>query len=98
MKKSKNPEPMFKRSEVAKILNCTTQTIANREAVEKYPDPQRDLNNYRVYSLDDVFRLQLITYSKIDSRPILSVLYDKGYKDTTELGKLIDAALSKKTA
>ena len=91
-----SPEPMFTRGDVAKILNVTPLTIANREKNEKYPEPARDLNNYRVYTLNDVFNLQLITYSSLDPRPIISVLYDKGYRDTKELGKLIDGVLTKR--
>jgi len=89
-------EPSFTRGEVAKILNVSPLTIAKREKEGKYPEPIRDLNNYRIYSLSDVFNLQLITFDLIDPKPIISVLYDKGYRDTRELGKIIDAALSKK--
>jgi hypothetical protein len=90
------PEPTFSRGEVAKILNVTPLTIANREKAKKYPEPSRDLNNYRRYTLNDVLNLQLITYSALDPHPIVSVLYDKGYRDTKELGQLIDNALSKR--
>lgn len=96
-KNGSSPDPMFTRGDVAKILNVTPLTIANREKSSKYPEPKRDLNNYRVYSLNDVLNLQLITYSQLDPRPVISVLYDKGYKDTKELGRLIDGALSKRT-
>lgn len=89
-------DPIFTRSEVAEILNITTLTISNREKNNKYPPPRRDLNNYRIYTLNDVFNLQLITYSAIDPKPIISTLYDKGYDDMKALGQLIDAALSKR--
>ena len=69
-------------------------TIAIREKNKKYPDPRRDLNNYRIYTINDVLNLQLVTYSHIDPKPIVSVLYDKGYKDTKYLGQIIDEALS----
>lgn len=89
-------EPLFTRSEVARILNITTLTVANREKDNRYPTPKRDMNNYRVYSLNDVFNLQLITYSAIDPKPIISILYDKGYNDMKSLGQMIDYALSKR--
>jgi DNA-binding transcriptional MerR regulator len=88
--------PIFSRGEVAKILNVTPLTIANRERNNKYPEPQRDLNNYRIYSLNDVLNLQLLTYKALDPRTIISVLYDKGYRNERELGKIMDIALSKK--
>jgi len=90
-------EPIFTRLEVSQILNVTTLTISNREKSKKYPSPKRDLNNYRIYTLNDVFNLQLITYSYIDPKPIISVLYDKGYNDIKALGQMIDTALSKRT-
>jgi len=90
-------EPIFTRSEVAQILNVTTLTVSNREKNKKYPSPRRDMNNYRIYTLNDVFNLQLITYSAVDPRPIISILYDKGYDDIKALGQMIDSALSKRT-
>ena len=93
-KKKKKGEPSLSRSDVAQILNVTSLTIANREKRKQYPIPQRDLNGYRCYSLNDVFNLQLITYNKIDTKPIISVLYDKGFTDPKILGNLIDNALN----
>lgn len=87
-------EPKFTRKDVSNILNCTTLTIANREKVGKYPEAKRDLNNYRVYSLKDVLSLQRITYGYIDNRPIISVLYDKGYTDQKLVAKMLDAVES----
>jgi len=81
---------------VAQILNVTTLTVSNRERSKKYPNPKRDLNNYRIYSLNDIFNLQLITYNHIDPKPIISILYDKGYNDIKALGQMIDSALSKR--
>lgn len=89
-------EPVFSRSEIAQILNVTTLTISNREKSKKYPPPRRDINNYRVYTLNDIFNLQLITYNAIDPKPIVSILYDKGYNDIKALGQMIDSALSKR--
>lgn len=94
MSKNKSSQPSFNRSEVAKILNVSTLTIANREKNKKYPNPRRDLNNYRIYTINDVLNLQLLTYNHVDPKPIISVLYDKGYKDTKYLGQIIDEALS----
>jgi Holliday junction resolvase RusA-like endonuclease len=94
MSKNKSSQPSFNRSEVAKILNVSTLTIANREKNKKYPNPRRDLNNYRIYTINDVLNLQLVTYNHVDPKPIISVLYDKGYKDTKYLGQIIDEALS----
>lgn len=96
MAKSIYSEPIFSRSEVAQILNITTLTISNREKNKKYPPPKRDINNYRVYTLNDIFNLQLITYSAIDPKPIVSIMYDKGYSDIKALGQMIDSALSKR--
>jgi hypothetical protein len=87
-------EPTFTRGDVAKILNVTPLTVANREKANKYPEPRRDVNNYRIYSINDVLNLQLITYKAIDPRPIISVLYDKGYRDEKRLSKILDSALS----
>jgi hypothetical protein len=89
-------DPVFTRSEVAQILNVSTLTIANREKNNKYPEPKRDLNNYRIYSLNDIFNLQLITYNYIDPKPVISILYDKGYDDVKKLGAMIDNILSKR--
>lgn len=90
-------EPEFTRAEVAKILNVTPLTIANREKSSKYPAPRRDVNNYRIYTINDIFNLQLITFKLIDQRPIISVLYDKGYKDYGLIQKIIDTAISRRS-
>lgn len=84
----------FLRKDVAKILNVTTATIANRETSGVYPEPARDLNNYRIYDLADIIKLQLISYGKIDPRPIISVLYDKGYRDQKEIGRILDKIIT----
>lgn len=98
---NKNSEPLFTRGDVAKILNVTPLTIANREKSvngkpPKYPEPKRDLNNYRIYTLNDVLNLQLLTYSSIDTRPIMSVLYDKGWQDMKQVGQIMEQALSRR--
>jgi hypothetical protein len=96
MSYKKISEPIFTRSDVAQILNVSPLTVANREKTKKYPVPKRDLNKYRIYNLNDVLNLQLITYSYIDPKPIISILYDKGFKDKKILGEMIDQALSKR--
>lgn len=96
MIKNKTNEPIFTRSEIAQILNVSSLTIANREKNNKYPTPRRDMNGYRVYTLNDIFNLQLITYSLIDPKPIISILYDKGYRDTKFLGEMIDSVISRR--
>lgn len=92
----KKGEPIFTRSDVARILNITPLTIANREKRKQYPEPKRDLNGYRVYTLNDVLNLQLTTYNKVDTRPIMSLLYDKGYRDMKHLGQIMDDALDRR--
>lgn len=93
---STKSEPIFTRGDLARILNVTPLTIANRERRGQYPDPKRDLNNYRIYTLNDVFNLQLLTYEIIDSRPIISLLYDKGYRDMKQVAQLVDSALDRR--
>lgn len=97
MSKKNSSQPVFNRSEVAKILNVSTLTIANREKNKKYPNPKRDLNNYRIYTINDILNLQLLTYDHIDAKPIISVLYDKGYRDSKMLAEIIDEALANRT-
>lgn len=98
---SKKVDPIFTRGEVARILNVTPLTIANREKSRegkpaKYPEPKRDLNNYRIYNLNDVLNLQLLTFSSIDTRPIMTLLYDKGYRDMRQLGQMMEQAMSRR--
>ncbi len=73
--------PKFTRSHLAKMLNCSTLTIRNREASGKYPVPDRQDNGYRVYDIASVFELQMITHNKIAIAPIISILFDMGYTD-----------------
>lgn len=96
MSKKNTVEPIFTRSDIAIILNVSSLTIANREKNKKYPEPKRDMNNYRIYTLNDIFNLQLITYNHIDPKPVISILYDKGYRDTKILGEMIDTVLSRR--
>jgi hypothetical protein len=91
---SSTVEPIFSRGDISKILNVTSMTIRNREKRKQYPEPRRDLNGHRIYSLQDVFNLQLLTYHMVDPRPVLSVLYDRGYKDVKTVSKMIDDALA----
>ena len=95
--KPKPSEPVFTRGDVAKILNCAPLTIANRERDKKYPPPKRDLNNYRIYTLNDVLNLQMLTFNAVDTRIIMSLLYDKGWRDVKQLGRMMDTALSRRS-
>jgi hypothetical protein len=88
--------PTFSRIEISHILNVSTLTISNREKSGKYPQPKRDLNKYRIYTLNDIFNLQLITYNHIDPKPIISILFDKGYKDPRIVSEMIDQVLSRR--
>lgn len=96
MAKKLNDEPLFTRSEIALILDVSVLTIANREKNGKYPKPKRDLNNYRYYTLNDLLNLQLKTFDHIDTKPIISVMYDKGYGSFRNVSQIIDQALSKR--
>lgn len=89
-------EPVFFRGDVAKVLNCTPLTIANRERRGRYPEPKRDLNGYRVYDLNDILNLQLVTFNSLDARPLLALLFDRGYKDPKTASVLIDNALNRR--
>jgi len=46
--------------------------------------------------LSDVLNLQLITFSQIDGAPVVSILYDKGYKKVQDVVRMVDDAISKK--
>lgn len=103
MSKKLAGEPLFTRGEVAKILNCSPLTISNREKPDedgnsKYPQPRRDLNNYRIYNINEVMTLQIITFGKIDTRPIMSVMYDKGWTDASQAAKLVEKYLNARRA
>jgi hypothetical protein len=89
-------DPIFRRSEVAKILGITKLTMANREKDGRYPPARRDLNGYRVYNVHEVMNLQLLTYDMIDPRPIASLLWDKGWVDPKEVSQLIDRAMARR--
>lgn len=96
MNNSTSKDPVFTRGDVAKILNVSPLTIANREKSKKYPQPNRDINGYRIYTLNDVFNLQLLTFRTIDQKPIISILYDKGFRDHKQIASILDAAMAKR--
>jgi DNA-binding transcriptional MerR regulator len=82
------------RSDVAKILNCSSLTIANREKSGKYPMPLRNTGNgYRCYGLADIFELQVITYGHVAVAPILTIGYDRGFTDVQSLNDQVTKAL-----
>lgn len=89
---------VFHRSDVARILGVTTNTMANRERAGRYPPPRRDLNGYRVYSINDVLNLQLLTYDMIDPRPIAASLFDKGIRDPKVVSQMLDQALARRVS
>lgn len=73
--------PTFTRTELAKLLNCTPLTIANREKKNQYPEPKRSsTSNHRLYTIQDVFILQYLTNNQINLSSVASLLWDKGYK------------------
>lgn len=88
-----SPEIIFKRSQVAEILNCTPLTIANREKAGIYPEPRRNpKNNYRYYTISDVFELQEISFNQIYFGPLLAVLWDMDYRDPVVCEKILTEA------
>lgn len=94
-----NPLPasvVFHKSDVARILGVTNNTITNRERSGRYPPPRRDLNGHRVYSINDVLNLQLLTYELVDPRPIASILFDKGIRDPKIVSQMLDQALARR--
>jgi hypothetical protein len=89
-----NTEIIFTRKQIAEILGCTVLTISNREKSGVYPEPRRnEKNNYRYYTLGDVFLLQEISQKGVFVGPILAVMWDMGYKDPTVCERIIDTAL-----
>ena len=84
---------IFSRSSVARILDCTILTIRNREKNGVYPESQRLDNNYRVYGLFDVFKLQEISHDKIYFGPLFSELWDMGFKDPAKCQTMLDTAI-----
>lgn len=87
-------ELKFTRSSVAKILGCTTQTVANREKSGKYFPARRGSNNYRYYTLLDVLLLQVREEGRYNRLPILAELWDRGYRDEKVAGQIIDTAVA----
>lgn len=92
----RDDEPMFTRGDVARILGVSAATMANREASGAYPPASRDVNNYRIYTLNDVLNLQVLTHSTIDTRRVCDLLYDKGYTDLKQMGLIIERALARR--
>ena len=89
--------PLFHRGQVAKILGCVTRTISNREQSGIYPEPRRSANGYRIYTIDDVLGLQILTHNMIDTRPIAAALYDMGWHDRRRIIRLIEESVKKMT-
>jgi DNA-binding transcriptional MerR regulator len=97
MKHSNIPYPIFSRGEVAKILHVTTATIANREKRGVYPEPSRDMNDHRYYTIEDILLLQVISFKQINPKVIVELLYDKGL-NPNDIPTIIDNAIAKITA
>lgn len=90
-----NPEVedvIFTRKAVAEILNCSRLTITNREKKGIYPEPHRGENDYRYYTITDIFYMQYATRGSIAVAPVLSSLYDRGYRDPLVCKQMIDEA------
>ena len=85
--------PEFFRGDVAKILGCTTLTIRNQEARKTFPEARRAANGYRLYSLVDVIRLQMLYNKHINLNAILSALWDKKYRDIEQCQYWLQIAL-----
>ena len=96
--KDSSAEPIFSRGELAKILNVTPLTIANREKRKQYPAPRRDLNNYRIYTINDILNIQLLTYKRIDERPIIAIMFDKGIHNAKSCNRILQEAVSRRTS
>ena len=87
-------EIIFTRKQVAEIIGCTVLTISNREKSGVYPEPRRvEKNNYRYYTLGDIFLLQEISFDGVFVGSILAVMWDMGYHDPSVCEKIIDTAL-----
>jgi len=59
--------------ELSKIIGVSTKTIRYYESVGLMPLPQRDTNNYRRYSFNDVERLRFISSARSLGLPIKSI-------------------------
>lgn len=77
--------PTFTRREAATLLQCAPLTIANREKAGTYPDPKRDSNNIRYYYVSDILELMWITHKQIYLKPMVAILFDKGYTEKADL-------------
>lgn len=76
--------PVFKRPELATLLNCTPLTIANKEKQGILPIPARQ-GNVRLYTLQDVIQIMHIMNGEIDLMLLAAVLYDKGYSHSSDV-------------
>lgn len=96
--KNRDPEtdaPCLTRSQMAILLNCTIQTIANREKSGMYPPPKRDEYDDRYYTIEDVLELMKITTGKIVIQPLVALLYDLGYTDVNLIQEWLVKHLNK---
>lgn len=86
MNKETITDIVFTRSTVANMLFCTALTIRNREKSGVYPEAVRDAeNNYRIYTLDDVFNMMVVTYNEIYLKPVIVEFWNKGFRDANQV-------------
>lgn len=100
MSEAENPyqaPPYFNRTDVARILNCSVLTIRNQEKAHRFPEPRRSSNNYRIYTLADVIRLQVIYHNSPNFNAILSILWDKGWQNAEACQSWLNAAMQEYT-
>jgi len=77
---------MYTRGELAKRAKINSETIRFYERKSLLPEPERSPSGYRIYSNDDLSRLNFISLAK-----------DHGFS-LVEIKELLDLRISKKTS
>jgi MerR family mercuric resistance operon transcriptional regulator len=77
---------MYTRGELAKRAKINSETIRFYERKKLFPEPERTPAGYRIYSNDDLSRLNFISLAK-----------DHGFS-LFEIKELLDLRISKKTS
>jgi len=77
---------MYTRGELAKRAKINSETIRFYERKKLFPEPERTPSGYRIYSNDDLSRLNFIALAK-----------DHGFS-LVEIKELLDLRISKKTS
>jgi DNA-binding transcriptional MerR regulator len=49
---------IFRISEVARMLECSTEWLREAERIGKIPSPRRDINGWRVYTKEDIRQIE----------------------------------------